>query len=164
MELICRCGNVRRLARARRRMHVADKTQSFARNGADQLLFVAAVAHRFARGVDTAGQGRVRHDPVMPDRRDEIVLADNAVAVLHQINQQIEHLRFDGNDVVTPAELAPVGVKRIARKEESHVAAPSISHGIIKPVSRTNQGKGKALPALPRNIRASKGGAQSSPI
>jgi hypothetical protein len=45
----------------------------------------------------------------------------------------------------------------MAGKEELHVATPSVSHGIIKPVSRTNQGKGKALAALPRNVRASKG-------
>jgi hypothetical protein len=46
----------------------------------------------------------------------------------------------------------------MAGKEELHVAVPSISHGIIKPVSRTNQGNGKALPALLRNLCASQGG------
>ena len=38
---------------------------------------------------------RIRHDPAAPDRGDEIVLADDAVAVLHQVNQQVEHLRLD---------------------------------------------------------------------
>ena len=52
---------------------------------------------RLARGVDAAGQCRIRHDPAVPDRRDEIVLADDAIAVLDQANQQIEHLRLDGN-------------------------------------------------------------------
>jgi hypothetical protein len=84
-------------------------------------------------------------------------LLTTALAVLHQIDQQVEHLRFDGNSVVTAAELAPIGIKRMAGKEELHVATPPVSHGIIKPVSRTNQGKGKALAALPRNVRASKG-------
>ena len=77
--------------------HVADEAQALARDGADQPLLLAAVADRLARGIDAAGQGRLRHDPAAPDRSDEIVLADDAVAVLHQVDQQVEHLRLDGN-------------------------------------------------------------------
>ena len=127
VELVGRGGFVRRLVVTRGRVHVADKAQSFARNCADQLLVLAAVAHRLARGVDAAGQGRVRDDPVAPDCGNEIVLADDAVAVLHQINEQIEHLRLDGDDVVAPAELAPIGVKPMAGKQELHVAALHLS-------------------------------------
>jgi pimeloyl-ACP methyl ester carboxylesterase len=61
-------------------------------------------------------------------------------------------LRLDGNDVGAAAELTPIGVKRMSGKKELHGAAPSISHGIIKPVSRTNQGKGKAFRAPARHL------------
>jgi hypothetical protein len=79
------------------RAHCADETEAPARDGADQLLVFAAVADRRSRGVDAAGQGRIRHDPAVPDGSEQVVLADDAVAVLHQENQQVEHLRLDGN-------------------------------------------------------------------
>ena len=127
-----RRGTMRRPRRRLRGVHVADEAQSFARHRADELLFIAAVAHRLARGVDAAGQCRIRNDPVSPDRGDEIVLADDTLAVLHQVDQQVEHLRLDGNSVATAAELAPIGIKRMAGKKELHVAAPLVS-------SRNNQ-------------------------
>ena len=49
--------------------HRADEADALARDGADQPLLVAAVADRLARGVDAAGQRRVRHDAAAPDRR-----------------------------------------------------------------------------------------------
>jgi hypothetical protein len=103
--------------------HVADKAKALARDGADQFCFVAAVANRLARGVDAAGQSRIRHDPAAPDRSEEIVLADDAVAVLHQVDQQVEHLGLDGNGLGTAAQLAPVGIKPVIGKEKFHVAA-----------------------------------------
>ena len=62
----------------------ADETETPARYGADQLLFFAAVADRLAGGVDTAGQGGFRDDPTLPHRGDQIVLADDSVAILDQ--------------------------------------------------------------------------------
>ena len=90
---------------------------------------VAAVADRLARGVDAAGQRRIRHDAAAPDRGDEIVLADDAVAVLHQIDQQVEHLRLDGDSFGAAAQLAPVGVKRMIGKEKLHVVALLSAYG-----------------------------------
>src|ERR1700722_8258713 len=89
------------------RAHYANEAQALARECADQLLVLAAVADRLSRGVDAAGQRRIRRDPAAPDRSDEIVLADDAVAVLHQVNQQVEHLRLYGNKLGIAAQLAP---------------------------------------------------------
>ena len=58
---------------------------------------MAIVAHRLARGIDAAGQGRIGHDAAAPHRRDEIVLRDDAIAVLHNIDQQVEYLRLHCN-------------------------------------------------------------------
>jgi hypothetical protein len=46
-----------------------------------------------ARGVDAAGERRVRDDAPLPDRIDQIVLADHPLAIADQILQQVEHLR-----------------------------------------------------------------------
>ena len=120
-----RCaGGLWRFSRVWLRVHVADEAQALARDGADQLLVLAAVADRLARGVDAAGQRRIRHDPAAPDRSNQIVLADDAVAVLHQVNQQIEHLRLDRNGLGAAAQFAPIDVKRMIGKEKLHVGAP----------------------------------------
>jgi len=64
----------------------ADETKAPPCDGADQLLLFAAVADRLSRGVDAARQGRLRNDPAVPDRGDQIVLADDPVAVPYQVN------------------------------------------------------------------------------
>src|SRR5262249_57867891 len=92
--------------------------------GPNELLALAAVPQRLARGVDAAGQGRFRDDAAAPHGGNEIVLCDNPVAVFHQANQQVEHLRLDGDGLGTPAQLSPVGVKRMIRKRKSHFAVP----------------------------------------
>ena len=90
-------GGKRSFAALKPDAYVADETNAPARSRAYQPLLFAAVTDRLARGVDAAGEGRIRHDPAAPDRRDEIILADDALAVLHQVSQQIEHLRLDRN-------------------------------------------------------------------
>ena len=79
------------------RLHIADESDALARDGSDQPLLLAAVADRPARSVDTAGKRRIRHDPAAPDRGEQIVLADDTLAILHEIDEQIEDLRLDGN-------------------------------------------------------------------
>ena len=112
----CRIGAIRLQA------HSADEAKSLARDGADQLLIFAVVADRLSRGVDTAAQRRIRYDPAAPDRSDEIVLADEAVAVLHQVNQQVEDLWLDRNELETAAQFAAADIKRMIGKEKLHVA------------------------------------------
>ena len=105
------------------RAHVADEAEALARDSADQLLVLAAVADCLSRGIDAAGQGRIRHDPAAPDRSDEIVLADDAIAVLHQVNQQVEHLRLDVYRNFGAPEFAPFNIDLVVTKAEDHARA-----------------------------------------
>ena len=97
-------------------------------------MALATVADRLARGIDTAGQGGLRHDPAAPHRGDEIVLGDDAIAVLNEANQQIEHLRLDGDGFGAAMQLAPVGVEQVIGKDKLHAAAPNIlpNHSSLK--------------------------------
>ena len=61
---------------------VAYEAKAFARDGADQVLGVAGVADGLARGVDAGGQGGFGDDAAAPDVLDQIILADDMVAVL----------------------------------------------------------------------------------
>ena len=60
--------------------------------------------------------------------RQQIVLADDALAVLHQVDQQVENLRLHGDRLVAAMQLPPVGIKRMIGKEELHgaVTAPTL--------------------------------------
>jgi hypothetical protein len=57
------------------------------------------------------------------------------LAVLHQVNQQVEHLRLDGNRLGPAAELPPFGIERVIGKEKLQIGAPN---PIAKPLSRNN--------------------------
>ena len=98
----------RRVRRFHDRAHEAD---ALARQGADELLLLAAVADRLAGGVDAARERRIGHDPAMPDRSDEIVLAHHAMAILQQVYQQVEHLGLERDRSGAPSQLAAVKIK-----------------------------------------------------
>ena len=91
------------------------------------LFAGALVAHGPSRGTNAARQGGVRDDPAAPDRRNQIVLADDVIAVLDQINQQVEHLRLDGNEIGAAAQFAPPDIKSVTGNK-LHVA-----HEVLRP-------------------------------
>ena len=56
-------------------------------------------------------EGRFRHDAAVPDRVEQIVLRHHALAIAHQIIDEVEHLRLDGDQRVRPAQLAPLRIE-----------------------------------------------------
>ena len=55
---------------------------------------------------------------------EQIVLGDDVVAMLHQMHQQIEHLRLDRDDLAAAAQLAAVGVKQVVGELELQNCVP----------------------------------------
>ena len=70
---------------------LGDEADALAGECADQQLRRAVVPKRSANRVDPRRQRRLRDDPPMPDRLQQIVLADDSVAVPHEIRQQVEN-------------------------------------------------------------------------
>ena len=101
-------------------VHSANEAKALSRNGPDQFLVFAVVADSFSRGIDAAGECRFRHDSAAPDRSYQIVLADDAVAVLHQIDQQVEHLRLHMDRTLCAPEFAPVEIDLVVAEAEGH--------------------------------------------
>ena len=66
-----------------------------------------------------------RDDAAAPDRGDQIVLADHPIAVLHEIHQQVEHLRLHGDGFAAAPQLAPTHVKDLIRKGKLHFDRPA---------------------------------------
>jgi hypothetical protein len=110
-----------------RRFHlpnVADKPDTLARDRPDQALLVPAVADCFAHRVDMAGQSRLGDDSPVPHRVEQVVLADDALAVPHQEKQQVEDLWPDRNRAGLPHEFPPVGIERAISDYVLHFESP----------------------------------------
>jgi len=63
---------------------VADKAETFAGNGADQPLLFGAISDCVPNSCDPAGQCGFRDDAAFPYGGDQVVLADDAIAVADQ--------------------------------------------------------------------------------
>src|SRR5262245_48308191 len=102
------------------RTHVTDKTKALARDGAQQTLVPACIPDRLAHGIDAAGQRRLRDDAAIPHLLEQLILADDALAMLEQIEQQIENLGLKRHALSSAAELPPLGIKYMIFKAKSH--------------------------------------------
>jgi hypothetical protein len=59
-----------------------------------------------------------------PHRFQQVVLADDAIAVPNQIDQEIKDLRFERDQLGAPPELPPVNIKRVIAKDKYHGRSP----------------------------------------
>ena len=104
-----------------RSVYAADEANPLAWNGADEPLFLAVVADRVPRGVDAAVERRIRDGPATPHQLDEIVPADDLVAVPEQVHQQVEDLRLHRHQFAVTAQLTQIGIKDVIIEAEFHV-------------------------------------------
>src|SRR5215470_2669173 len=101
--------------------HLSDEANALAGYRSYDFLLLPAVADRFSHSIDAGCQSRIGHDPAGPDRRDEIVLGYHAIAVLQEINQDIEDLRFDRDRAAFARQLATVRVEGDAFEKEQQI-------------------------------------------
>src|SRR5262245_22122352 len=85
---------------------IADETKPAPVKRANEALVVAAVAERAPCRADPGAQRRLRDDAPLPNRVEQLVLADEPVAVPNEMNQQVEYLRLDVNNHTSPAQLS----------------------------------------------------------
>jgi hypothetical protein len=104
----------------------ADEANTLARDGPNQPLLIATVADRFAGGVDPAVKSRVRHDPAAPNRSDKIVLANHAITVLDEIQQQVEHLRLKRDELSAPPKLPAIRIEYLSSKRNCTFAPADV--------------------------------------
>ena len=123
IQSVCRFGAIRL------RPHIADEAQALAGHSADQLLLLAAVSDCCSGSVDTAGQRRVRDDPAFPYRGEDFILADDPVAVLRQVSEKVEYLRFDMHGHAGAPELSAFEIDFAVVKAEDHSRARDVRTG-----------------------------------
>jgi len=93
--------------------HGSHEADSLSRQRLDQALAVTAVADGAAGHVDAGEQRRVRDDASIPDVRNQVILADDALPVLDQIHQQVEDLGLDRHRDIAAAQFVRPHVERI---------------------------------------------------
>src|SRR5262252_8417466 len=103
---------------------MADEAETLAGDRPDKALLLAGVADGLANRVDVTGDRRFRDDPAAPYRLQQVVLANDAVAVPDEMQQQVEDLRPDGHDFRAMCELPAFRVEHVAAKRELHVGTP----------------------------------------
>jgi hypothetical protein len=61
-----------------------------------------------------------RRRSARPNRLQQVVPTDDALAILDQMQQEVEDLRPDRNPLGSPVQLAAVGVEQIVFEQEWH--------------------------------------------
>src|SRR5262249_57596038 len=113
----------------------ADERNSLAGGGADEALLLAAIADGAPGGVDAARERRVGHDSPVPHPSDQVVLADHAVAVANEKNNEVEDLRLDRDERAFATQLAPVGIKNMVLHKKHQLTAPALPSPSPPPLS-----------------------------
>ena len=109
-------------------------------NGANVLLLPTIIAQNLARHLDAATDGRVRYDPPFPDRLDQLVPGDQAIAVAHKEGQQLYHLGFGGYGITVFRKLETAGIQYKLIEGIEHLGhLVSVDHSILQ-VSSTSGG------------------------
>ena len=88
------------------------------------MLPLSGVPDCIPGGVDPAEQCRLRNNAAVPDRCQEVVLADDAVAVPDQVDQNIEDLRFHSHQLASAAQLSAIRIERTVLKQIEQDAIP----------------------------------------
>src|SRR5262245_11183941 len=113
--------------------HGADEANALAGGGANQALSVAIVVQRPPGSIDAACKRGVGHDAAVPHAGDQIVLADHAVAVADQKNDEVEDLRFDRDESALATQFAPVRIEHLIFEVKEQPAALAIIASLVPP-------------------------------
>ena len=112
-----RCRRHRRSLLAR----LADKAHPFAGGGADQASRRAAVTDCAPHRGDPAVERRIGDDTPAPHRLQQIVLADDALAVLQQVDEEVEDLRLHSDLLAAAAQLATRSVEHMVAEPKPQI-------------------------------------------
>lgn len=90
----------------------------------------------------------------------QVVLANHAIAVVHQIDQEVENLWLEGDQLTAASQLAALDVKRLVTKTELQAVPPRRSDPALlakfskpKGFLKKNQAFRKVFGGYPRHAR-----------
>lgn len=77
----------------------------------DEGRWSAGATQRLAQGEDGLADIAFFHDPARPDRTQNFVLADDAVGILDQVQQRVEHFRRERDRSAAARQNAPARIQ-----------------------------------------------------
>jgi hypothetical protein len=89
-------------------LHRRNELVAASKDGTDDALRRSVVADRLANGSESGRQGGLTDESVAPDLIQKLVLADNAITMLDQVDEHIEHLWFDMLMLTRSNEFEPI--------------------------------------------------------
>ena len=101
--------------------HRRDEVVAPAVQGLDHALSLAVVADRSPGLLDPAGHGCLADEPSAPDLVHQLFLADDPLAVIDQVDQDVERLGFQRDPLTVSAQLEQGEVELEFGEPEAHV-------------------------------------------
>jgi hypothetical protein len=89
-------------------------------------LLTAAIAQGAPYGLEPLGEGTFTHALVGPELCQEFVFGDDAVAMLHEVDEHVEALALECAEGVAVAELIALCIEFVIAKDIDHAPAPSL--------------------------------------
>jgi hypothetical protein len=83
----------------------------------------------------------------------QVVLANHAIAVVHQIDQEVENLWLEGDQLTAASQLAALDVKRLVTKTELQAVPPRRSDPALLAKFSKTQGISKEKSGFPQSLR-----------
>ena len=105
-------------------LYDANEAEAFARQRLDETLLFTAVADGASYDVQTGRERGIGYRASVPDRADQLILADDAVPVTYQVGEQVKDLRRHGQRIGSAMKLAPLDVQCMALEEIAQDAPP----------------------------------------
>ena len=134
------------------RLNVTDEPEAAPVQCPDEKLVCSVVAEHAPGAVDATGERGFGDRPAIPDRVDQLILADNPVVVAHQMHDDIEDLRLDVNGHTLAAQLVLAKVDLEIRKSVLHYRLNG-GHATILTDADRNQPLAEEKPTSPEGVR-----------
>lgn len=93
----------------------------------DQALFAATVAQSTPRRPEPLREGALTNTLVGPELFHEFVFGDDAIAMLHEVDEHVEALALKGAEGAAVAEFVTLRIELVIIKGIEHAAAPVFS-------------------------------------
>jgi hypothetical protein len=89
----------------------------------DQALFSATIAQSTPHRPDPLREGALTDTPVGPELFHKFVFGDDAIAMLHEVDEHVEALALKGAEGAAVAEFVTLRIESVTIKGIEHAAA-----------------------------------------
>jgi hypothetical protein len=97
----------------------------------DPALLTTAVAQGAPHSPEPLGEGTLTDALVGPELFEDLVFGDDAIAMLHEVDEHVEALTFEGTKSVAVAEFIALRIEFVIAKGIDHATAPSLDTRLV---------------------------------